>query len=225
MPAGRGGIVAGPSVLRPFVLLLGVTPFLLYHVTTGFVPAWLISVISAAQVAAVAWLVTRRQPVHSRAVLVGGAVAIAVGVALMPGLPARSAVLGIGGLCHAVAYLSLLIWFAASLRAGREPIVTSLARRIRRTMPASVVRYTRQVTLAWCVFFCAQIIVSAVLLVFAPVAVWSSFVNLLNLPLIVAMALAEFACRAWLFRGESPTGLVATLAGLRDARGLPRSRR
>jgi uncharacterized membrane protein len=124
------------------------------------------------------------------------------------------------GLCHAAAYALLLVWFAASLRPGREPVVTGFARRIRQTMPDSVVRYTRLVTLAWCAFFALQLGVSLGLLLAAPEA-WASFVNLWNLPLVAAMMLVEFVCRSYLFRREPPTGLMATLAGLRRIAGPP----
>jgi uncharacterized membrane protein len=113
-------------------------------------------------------------------------------------------------------------------------VVTQFARQMRQTMPAAVVRYTRRVTIAWCIFFAAQIGTSAVLLATAPPpvfssgvfssgvlssAAWSSFVNLWSLPLVAAMFLMEYGCRVVLFRHESRTGLIATVAGLVHARG------
>ncbi len=86
-------------------------------------------------------------------------------------------------------------------------------------MPDKVMRYTRRVTIAWCVFFAMQLGVSAGLLIMAPAAVWSSFVNLWNLPLAVAMILAEYSVRVVLFWREPRTGLIATLAGMRHIRG------
>ena len=49
-------------------------------------------------------------------------------------------------------------------------------------MPDKVVRYTRQVTVAWCVFFATQLVVSAALLLAAPAGTWSAFVSLLSRP-------------------------------------------
>ncbi len=92
-------------------------------------------------------------------------------------------------------------------------------------MPDKVVRYTRQVTIAWCAFFAAQIVLSAVLLLVAPAAVWFAFVNLLNMPLVAAMILAEFGCRRILFRHEPRTSLSETLSAMRHARFTPASRR
>ena len=124
-----------------------------------------------------------------------------------------------GGMCHAAAYGCLLVYFAWSLRAGSEPVVTRFARRMRATMPLKVIRYTRCVTQAWCVFFAGQLIASAALLAWASPGVWSGFVTLLNLPLLAGMILAEFGCRLMLFRREQRTGLLATLSGVRLLRG------
>jgi uncharacterized membrane protein len=63
-----------------------------------------------------------------------------------------------------------------------------------------VLLHTRRVTLAWCCFFAAQLIGSLVLYLFAPLAVWSFFINVLNLPLIVLMFVLEGTYRYFRFR-------------------------
>lgn len=98
---------------------------------------------------------------------------------------------------HALAYLSLLTVFGASLAPGRKPIITILAEASRGTLPPPVLLYTRRVTWAWCLFCAGQLAVSMLLLLFAPVTVWSAFVNLCNLPLLAAMFCGEFAWRKW----------------------------
>ncbi len=130
----------------------------------------------------------------------------------------------LGGICHDVAYASLLIWFGQSLRPGHEPVVTGFARQLRQTMPDKVVRYTRKVTYAWCAFFAAQLALSAILPLTAPIAAWSAFVPLLSLPLLVAMILAEFGVRMILFRHEPHTGLIASVLAVRRVRFAPASR-
>jgi uncharacterized membrane protein len=109
---------------------------------------------------------------------------------------------------HAMAYLALLAVFAASLQPGREAVVTILARRARGHLPDRVVRYTRRVTWAWCWFFGAQLLGSLLLLLFAPPDAWSLFVNLCNLPLIIAMLGAEYAYRQWRHAAQPPERLV-----------------
>ena len=84
---------------------------------------------------------------------------------------------------HAIAYLSILTIFGSSLLPGRKPIITTFAERSRGELPPPVLRYTRRVTWAWCLFCAAQLLGSLLLLLFAPVAVWSAvIVNILNLP-------------------------------------------
>ena len=200
-----------------FVILVCVAPVLIWRAA----PGWLVGAAAAAQVTAIVWLVAGNLAVRYRTLLVGLAVGAMTTVALWLSLPARSVGIALGAVCHAAAYGCLLTWFATSLRQGHEPVVTEFARRMRRTMPSKVIRYTRRVTVAWCVFFAAQLAVSAALLLAAPVSIWSSFITLWNLPLVVAMGLAEFGCRWLLFRREPRTGLVATLVGLRHIGGLP----
>lgn len=219
MPVGRGGIIS----FLP-VILVGLAPVLIYRVTTGAGSPGTIGTVASAQMAAIVWFGARNLAMRYRASLCIAAGAGVAAALFWIGLPARSLGLAVGGVCHAGAYTFLLIWFVSSLRSGREPVVTGFARQMRRTMPPEVVRYTRRVTIAWSGFFAAQLTVSAALLALAPEAVWTSFVNLLNLPLLTAMILAEFGCRMLLFRREQRTGLIGTLAGLRQVRVLPGSR-
>jgi uncharacterized membrane protein len=92
---------------------------------------------------------------------------------------------------HAVIYSALLIAFGQSLLPGREPIVTYFARTIHGDIGPEIVDYTRRVTWAWCWFFGLELVGSAILLTLAPMAWWSIFVNILNVPLVAAMLLGE----------------------------------
>jgi uncharacterized membrane protein len=104
------------------------------------------------------------------------------------------------GLPHALIYAALLVIFAATLRRGRDPLVTALSRRMYAVVPEEMAVYTRRVTWAWCAFFVAQLATSLALFLFAPVVVWSFFVNVLNLPLLALMFIAEHTCRPFLLR-------------------------
>src|SRR5579864_3068791 len=77
------------------------------------------------------------------------------------------------GLPHAFIYAGLLAIFGASLRPGREPLVTALSRRMYAVVPADMAAYTRGVTWAWCAFFAAELLTSLALFLLAPRAVWS----------------------------------------------------
>lgn len=108
---------------------------------------------------------------------------------------ARESLLATSGIPHAVAYIGLLIVFGASLLSGREALITTLARKIYGPLPADVAAYTRAVTWAWCFFFTGQLFGSLLLFLYAPVTVWSLFVNVLNVPLIVLMFTCEYIYR------------------------------
>ena len=100
------------------------------------------------------------------------------------------------GIPHAVIYASLLWLFGHTLRHGVEPLVTRLARRVHGTLPPEMAAYTRRVTVAWCIFFTAQLAVSALLFSFASLSIWSLFVNVLNLPLLALMFAGEYVYRS-----------------------------
>src|SRR5262249_61664592 len=59
--------------------------------------------------------------------------------------------------------------------------------------------FPRRLPVAWCAFFAAQVVVSALLLAFAPHDFWSLFVNVLALPLLALMFVAQQAYRALCF--------------------------
>lgn len=89
-----------------------------------------------------------------------------------------------------------LAWvFARSLRPGREPLCSRLAREMHGALPPEVVRYTQGITLAWALLFIAILCVSVLLFFLAPIQVWSTFANLLNLPIVVAMFVIEYRVR------------------------------
>lgn len=107
----------------------------------------------------------------------------------------RTALGLLNGLPHAVINILLLGLFGRTLASGREALITGFARRVHGTLAPDIERYTRQVTLAWCVFFAAQVLVSAILFATASLETWSVFVNLLSGPLIVLMFVGEYLYR------------------------------
>ena len=111
--------------------------------------------------------------------------------------------LTVSALSHALIYPGLLATFAATLRPGRDPLVTALARRLYGAISEEMARYTRCVTWAWCGFFMVQLAASLTLYLAAPFAVWSFFVNVLTLPLLAGMFAIEQACRR-LFLADPP---------------------
>lgn len=96
---------------------------------------------------------------------------------------------------HIAMFLALAAWFGASLRSGREALVTRFARGAGEHLDAAGLAYTRSATLAWAAFCAAMAAASSLLYFLAPLEVWSLFANLLTLPLVGAMFAAEFAVR------------------------------
>lgn len=129
--------------------------------------------------------------------LAGAIAALAVGLAWQFG---ERGVLVSVGIPHAAAHGTLLTLFALSLRPGGEPVITAIMRRVRGPLSDELVAYGRAVTLAWALFFAGQLIVSAALLIFAPFDVWSFFINVVNLPSILAMFAGEYLYRRLRFR-------------------------
>jgi len=125
------------------------------------------------------------------------------------------------GISHAAAYLALLWYFGRTLRAGREPFITRLARTVHGTLPPGIAQYTRGVTVAWSAFFAGQVIVSALLLAFAPFEYWSLFVNVLNTPLVVAMFACDQIARTIRFRGQPRVPIARILRAFVEVNSSP----
>ena len=123
-------------------------------------------------------------------------------------------------LFYPVPYLgvyAVLLWlFARTLRPGRQALITRLATHGHGEQPAEIARYTRRVTWAWCVFFAAMALTSVSLFLFEPLPVWSVFNNLLNLPLVAAMYLCEYAWRLWRYPNFSHASIATVYRALRN---------
>jgi uncharacterized membrane protein len=119
---------------------------------------------------------------------------------------------------HIAIYLLLLWFFGRTLRAGREPLVTRFARHVHGALPPEIDRYTRQLTWAWCFFFAGMALTSLALFAFAPLAAWSWFANVLNLPLLVLMFVLEYGFRLVRFPHFSHASFFAALRAARDLR-------
>jgi uncharacterized membrane protein len=108
-------------------------------------------------------------------------------------------------------YAIMAFTFGRSLLKGRVPLCTQFADKIHGPLSALELRYTRSVTIAWAVFFLANMAVTFLLFEFAPLRIWSLFVNFLSLPLILLMFVAEYAVRRRVLPQVQRSGLIATL--------------
>jgi uncharacterized membrane protein len=108
-------------------------------------------------------------------------------------------------------YAIMAFTFGRSLFKGQVPLCTQLADKVHGPLSALELRYTRSVTVAWVIFFLLNIAVNCVLFEFAPLRLWSLFVNFLSLPLILLMFVAEYAVRRRVLPKVQRNGLIATL--------------
>jgi uncharacterized membrane protein len=108
-------------------------------------------------------------------------------------------------------YSIMAFTFGRSLRKGSVPLCTQLADKVHGPLSALELRYTRQVTLAWVIFFLCDVAANFLLFEFAPLSIWSVFVNFCSLPLILLMFVAEYAVRRRVLPQVQRNGLVATL--------------
>jgi uncharacterized membrane protein len=144
--------------------------------------------------------------------------AAATGLALA-GLALRRSTSALGllyPLPSVLVYGTLLWMFARTLAPGREALVTSLARHVHGTLPDEITAYTRQVNWAWCVFFAAMVLTSLLLFAFASLPAWSLFVNVLSLPLIAAMFVAEYVYRVLRYRRFSHASLITSVRAFQE---------
>ena len=108
-------------------------------------------------------------------------------------------------------YSIMAFTFGRSLRKGSVPLCTQLADKVHGPLSALELRYTRQVTLAWMIFFLCDVAANFLLFEFAPLSIWSVFVNFCSLPLILLMFVAEYAVRRRVLPQVQRNGLIATL--------------
>lgn len=123
----------------------------------------------------------------------------------------RIGLLAVNGLSHATLNLFLLWLFGHTLLAGREPLISQISRRINGELKPEVVGYTRRVTIAWCIYFAAQVAVSLALYLSAPLSAWSFFINVLNLPLLISMFVAEKVYRTLRFPNHPKTSIMKAI--------------
>jgi uncharacterized membrane protein len=148
--------------------------------------------IGVAPIVLAAWLACSRLAALLRHL---ARLALAIGLFFIwPGLRDNVSVLYL--MQHVGINLSLAALFGLTLSGPGDALITRLARMLHeRPLSARNIRYTRQVTLAWTVFFTVNALISLIFHAFLPVAWWSLYANVLNWPLVGAMFLVEHLLR------------------------------
>ena len=145
------------------------------------------------------WLMTSAPSSSWNAVVIVGPMLVAAAVvawqrrqrALALVLAAETLYLG----QHVAIHLLLAFVFGSTLAAGREPLVSALARRVHGHLTPAMAAYSRKVNVAWTLYFVAMALVSVVVFATAPFALWATFANLVTPLAIVAMFVGEYLLR------------------------------
>ncbi|MCB4360012.1 COG4648 family protein [Quatrionicoccus australiensis] len=117
---------------------------------------------------------------------------------------------------HLGTNLALGTLFGRSLIGNGDALVTTFAKLAHDgVISEAKARYTRQVTVAWTIFFFGSAALSTVLILFAPTVVWSVFVNLLSTPLLVLMFAGEHLIRNRVLPPEDRSSIADTIRGYR----------
>lgn len=154
--------------------------------------------------------------VHSRWLMAAGLV-MAGGVVWVLWPQLRQNVSLLYYLQHLGSHLALAVFFGRTLWGTGDALITGMARFIDGdVLSARKVRYTRQVTVAWTVFFVANALVSTGLFLWAPPAVWSAHANLLTGPLIALMYFVEHLVRKCLLPPHERPSLVEAIRAYRQ---------
>ena len=119
---------------------------------------------------------------------------------------------------HAGVHAGLALWFSATLRPGRQPLIALLAQRVHGHLTPAMAHYTRQVTLAWVLYFAAIAAVSLGLYFGGQLMAWSLLVSAVTPVATLAMFVGEYALRYRLHPEFERVGFSAAMRAYRSYR-------
>jgi uncharacterized membrane protein len=96
---------------------------------------------------------------------------------------------------HVAIHLALACSFGLTLRQGSRPLISRLAERVHGSLTPAKVRYTRQVTVAWTIYFVGMAVVSVILFATLPFAAWAVYAHVATPLALVAMFVGEYTLR------------------------------
>ena len=110
---------------------------------------------------------------------------------------------------------ALAALFGASLRPGREPVISVFARLEQGELQPDLARHARWVTWCWTLLLAAIAIVALALAAWASVETWSLFANVVSYALIAALFTGEYLYRRVRYRHYQHASLAALLRNVR----------
>lgn len=142
--------------------------------------------------------------------------AVALVAVLWPRLAAHVSLLYY--LEHLGIHLALAALFGRTLFGSGDALVTRFARALQPGRPLSRanLRYTRQVTVGWTLFFVANATVSTLLYLLTPWSQWSLYANLLTGPLVALVFVIEYFIRRQILPADERPGFVDAIRAYRQ---------
>ena len=177
------------------------------------------ALVAVAPVVLIALVLAWRSP--RRSIMLG--VLVLLCIALWAGWSALEQHFGlVYWLQHVGMQLILFMTFGRTLIAGRQPLCTRFAKAVHAVVTPQHEIYTRQVTIAWTLFFAAMVLASTLLFFLAPLATWSVFANFLTLPLVALMFIAEYWVRRWVLPDMRHMHILDAVRAFRNTPARPR---
>ncbi len=189
-------------------VLVGVFAGMSHYCNAGGGPGGLGALLALSPLAAMVLILIWRRTARVRAAALTAGLA-ALLLAFWPVLQQHASLIAL--LEEAGLYGVLAVTFGRSLLPGGEAVCTRLADRLHGPLSSREVSYTRQVTVAWAVFFCAVTAAAILLYLRAPVRIWSIYINFCVLPLVGAMFVGEYVVRRWALPRRRRGGLAAAM--------------
>ncbi len=117
---------------------------------------------------------------------------------------------------HVGTHISLALLFGLTLAPRRQPICTRFAAAVRGDLEPEVIRYTRQLTMMWTIYFLVISLISSVLFLFGSIDMWSAFANFMTIPIILFIFAAEYRVRRRRLPHLKHFGIMASILAFRD---------
>lgn len=194
---------------RSVLLLVCAWPLSLYTATLFTSPEWPARVNATAMaLGAAIWAIAAGRV---RAAILAAAIAALVGVVLV--LSPQTLLFAPPVAINAL----IAVFFGASLRAGREPVISVFARLEQGKLEPDLAQHARLVTWCWTLLLASIAITASVLAIWAPMETWSLFTNVVSYALIGALFVGEYLYRRVRYRHYRHASLAVLIRNVRRA--------
>ena len=196
-------------IRRSVLLLACAWPLSLHYAIIFAAPEWPARVTAAAMaLGALIWAIADGRP---------AAAIPAAGIVMLVGATVLYAPLILLFAPQVVINGALAVFFGASLRPGREPVISVFARLEQGgALPPDLACHARSVTWIWTLLLAAIATLALALAIWASLETWSLFANVVDYALIAALFVGEYFYRRVRFRHYRHASLAALLRNVQS---------